>query len=58
MSEFAEFKRRHPDLWQKLLELGKVENKVSIGFSYGRTIEQIDEQISMQAAQMRIEDYE
>ena len=58
MSEFAEFKRRHPELWQKLLELGKVENRVSKGFCYGKSIEMIDETISMQAAQVRIEDIE
>ena len=58
MSEFAEFKRRHPELWQKLLDLGKVENRVSPGFCYGKTIEMIDETISMQAAQVRIEDIE
>ena len=54
MREFAEFKRRHPDLWQKLLDLGKVENLVSYGFRYGMTIEEVDREISMQAAQMRL----
>lgn len=58
MSEFAEFKRRHPDLWQRLLDLDKVENLVSYGFCYGRTIEEVDREISMQAAQMRLEDLE
>lgn len=58
MSEFAEFKRRHPDLWQKLLDLGKVDNLVSYGFRYGMTIEEVDREISMQAAQIRLEDLE
>ena len=58
MSEFAEFKRRHPDLWKRLLELGKVENLVSYGFRYGMTIEEVDREISMQAAQMRLWDLE
>lgn len=58
MSEFAEFKRRHPDLWQRLLDLGKVENLASYGFCYGRTIEEVDREISMQTAQMRLEDLE
>ena len=57
MKEFAEFKRRHPDLWEKLLELGKVEDLVSYGFRYGMTIEEVDQEISMQAAQLRIEDF-
>lgn len=56
--EFAEFKRRHPDLWGKLLELGKVENLVSYGFRYGATIEEVDREISMQAAQIRLWDLE
>lgn len=56
MSEFAEFKRRHPDLWQRLLDLGKTENMVSKGFRYSMTIEEVDEEISMQAAQMRLFD--
>lgn len=58
MSEFAEFKRRHPDLWQRLLDLGKVENLVSYGFRYGMTIEEVDQEISMQAAQLRLCDLE
>lgn len=58
MSEFAEFKRRHPDLWEKLLELGKVENLVSYGFKYGMTVEEVDREISMQAAQLRLWDLE
>ena len=53
-NEFAEFKRRYPDLWQRLLDLGKVENLVSYGFKYGKTIEEVDRDISMQAAQMRL----
>jgi len=53
-AEFAEFKRRHPDLWQRLLDLGKTENLVSYGFKYGKTIEEVDRDISMQAAQMRL----
>lgn len=57
MKEFAEFKRRHPDLWEKLLNLGKVEDLVSYGFRYGMTIEEVDQEISMQAAQMRTEDF-
>ncbi len=58
MSEFAEFKRRHPELWQRLLDLGRVENLVSYGFRYGMTIEEVDREISMQAAQMRLWDLE
>lgn len=54
MKEFAEFKRRHPDLWQRLLDLGKTENLVYYGFKYGKTIEEVDQEISMQAAQLRL----
>ena len=53
-SEFAEFKRRHPELWQMLLDLGKTENLVYYGFKYGKTIEEVDREISMQAAQIRL----
>jgi len=41
-------------LWQRLLDLGKTENLVSYGFKYGKTIEEVDRDISMQAAQMRL----
>jgi hypothetical protein len=58
VDEFAEFKRRHPEMWQKLMDLGKVENRVSKRFCYGRTIEEVDEQISMRAAQIRLEEVE
>lgn len=52
--EFAALKRRHPDLWQKLLDLGKTKNLVSYGFKYGKTVEEVDREISMEAAQMRL----
>lgn len=42
MEEYIAFKERHPDLWQKLLDLGKTENLVSYGFRYGMTIEELD----------------
>lgn len=54
MEEFTEFKRRHPELWQRLLDLGKTENLASYGFKYSATIEEIDQQISMDAAQIRL----
>lgn len=54
MRQFAELKRRHPEIWQKLLDLGKTENLVSYGFRYGMTIEEVDREISIQAAQMRL----
>lgn len=56
MRQFAELKRRHPDLWGKLLALGKVENLVTYSFKYGMTVEQVDREISMQAMQMRLAD--
>ena len=43
-------------MWQKLLDLGKVENLVSYGFKYGMTVEEVDREISMQAAQLRLWD--
>ena len=58
ISEFAEFKRRHPDLWQRLLDLGKEDNLVSNKFRYDMTIEDVDREISMQAAQLRLWDLE
>ena len=58
ISEFAEFKRRHPDLWQKLLDLGKEENLISNKFRYNMTVEDVDQEIGMQAAQMRLWDLE
>ena len=42
LEEYAAFKERHPDLWQKLLDLGKTKNLVSYGFRYGMTIEELD----------------
>lgn len=54
MHEFAEFKRRHPELWQRLLQLGKEENLISNKFKYDMTIEEVDDRISMQAAQVRL----
>lgn len=57
-NEFAEFKRRHPDLWQRLLDLGKEENLISNKFKYNMTIEDVDREISMQAAQLRLWDLE
>lgn len=45
LRDYANFKRKHPDLWDRLYELGKTENLCSYGFKYGKTIEFVNRQI-------------
>ena len=58
IKDLARFKLAHPDLWNELKILSRTPNLCSYGFKYGMTVEEVDRQISMQAAQMRLEDLE
>lgn len=35
----------HPELWEELKKLSKVDNLISYGFKYGKTIEQVENKI-------------
>ena len=39
---FAHTKTKYPELWQELRELDKVENVVSHGFKYGKTLAEVE----------------
>lgn len=43
--ELAHLKQNHPELWEELRKLSKVENLISYGFKYGKTIEQVENKI-------------
>lgn len=55
ISGFAYLKVNHPDLWAELESLSKVQNKVSEGFKWGKTFEEVsrlvDEYINKQRMQ-------
>ena len=48
------FKQLYPDLWQILLDLDNVPNKVSTCFKYNKTIKQVDKEIDFAARQLRL----
>ena len=50
----AEFKQQYPELWNELLELGKVPNQVKKGFKYNKTIEQVDKEINFMLRQTKL----
>lgn len=45
IKDFAMFAKDKPCLWRELVDLGKVENRAGVNFTYTETIEQIDEQV-------------
>jgi 3'-phosphoadenosine 5'-phosphosulfate sulfotransferase (PAPS reductase)/FAD synthetase len=47
IKEFAEFKRRHTELWDSLVKLRDTPNLCSTGFKYKTTIKEIEEQINI-----------
>ena len=49
------FRREHPDLWNELLRLGEVENCISYGFKYGKTIEQINSELDGIDKQLKLD---
>lgn len=44
--ELAHLKLHHPELWEELIKLSKVENLISYGFKYGKTIENVEQKIN------------
>lgn len=45
--ELADLKENHIDLWQELVSLSETKNKVSEKFRYGKTFEQISEEVDI-----------
>lgn len=45
IKEFAYLKTRHPELWEELVTLDGVPNKVSDGFKYGETFKTISDKV-------------
>ena len=50
----VEFRRKHPELWAELLELGKTPNLCSYGFKYGKTVEEIDRRLDFEDKQLTL----
>ena len=50
----VEFRRKHPELWAQLLELGKTPNLCSYGFKYGKTVEEIDARLDFEDKQLKL----
>lgn len=60
IAQFAELKELHPELWDELRKMAAEPNTVSKGFKYGKTFEQVEnevnahlENVAMQQNQMR-----
>ena len=45
ISGFAHLKQQHPILWAELLKLSKVKNKVTEGFKYGKTFDDVSREV-------------
>lgn len=50
----VEFRRKHPELWAKLLKLGKTPNLCSYGFKYGKTVEEINTRLDFEEKQQTL----
>ena len=50
----VEFRRKHPELWAELLELGKTPNLCSYGFKYGKTVEEINVRLDFEDKQLTL----
>ncbi len=52
MKVLKEFVNNHPELWERLLALGKTPNLISYGYKWGATIEEIDAKIKAMNKQL------
>lgn len=61
IKDFAYLKQHHPELWDELKKLAAVENKISEGFKYGKTFEEVEQEvdkyIQFEAMQISFFDY-
>lgn len=54
IKEFAYLKTNHPELWAELVNFDSVPNKVSEGFKYGKTFEQVSLEVDAYIAQLSL----
>lgn len=45
ISQYADIKEKHLDLWNELKILSQTKNLASNGFKYGKTFEEVDKEI-------------
>lgn len=51
---FIHLRQHHPELWEELRKLSKVENTISKHFSYERTFAQIEERMNAEERQLKL----
>lgn len=54
IKEFAYLKTQHPELWDELIIFANTGNKVSEGFKYGKTFEQVSLEVDAYTAQLSL----
>lgn len=54
VSQFAQFRRQHPDLWAELVELSHTPNLCSYGFKYGKTVQQVEREMDWHERQLKL----
>lgn len=53
---FCELRRNHPELWEELRQLSKVEGTISKWFCYDKTFDQVERQMDFQDRQLSLFD--
>lgn len=43
--QFVQMRRNHPEMWEQLQELSKTPNLCSYGFKYGKTLQEVEQQM-------------
>jgi 3'-phosphoadenosine 5'-phosphosulfate sulfotransferase (PAPS reductase)/FAD synthetase len=51
---FCEFRKSHPDLWDRLRKLSHTPNLCSYGFKYGKSLQEIEKLMDAQDAQLTL----
>lgn len=51
---FAEFRKKHPELWKELQSLSRVPNLCSYGFKYGMTLQEVEARMDAIDAQLTL----
>lgn len=58
LQHFVNLRHNHPELWAELVELSLTPNLCSYGFKYGKTVQEIEQQMDWEERQLTLFNYE
>ncbi len=55
IKELSQLRKEYPHLWNEIVELSKTENLYCYGFKFGKTVEQVEQEMNQYEQNLNID---